>query len=291
MDLSTILGVVAALGLVMVGIGSGLKNFWDLKSIFIVVGGTFAVLAASHPLPLLKDIPRHLKIVIKRPPHNPMIYIDEIVKCAQIARKSGLLALEEYANEESDQFLKSSLLLIVDAIDANKVRAVLEDDLSYMEKRHAEAMSFYERGAAFAPAFGMIGTLIGLILMLKGLDLDSGETKTLTDGMGVALITTFYGSMLANIFFSPMANKLQSRHEQEMLCKEIIIEGVLSIQSGENPKFIREKLISFLSEDLQQKDGESEGGENGQEDANGKKAKKEKKKPGKKKKEKEKEKE
>lgn len=253
MDLTTIAGIVAALALVMLGIGSGIGNFFDIKSAFIVVGGTFAVLIASSSISVLKEIPKHLKIAMFKPKHSPMVYIDEIVECAQIARKSGLLALEEHANQEEDTFLKESLLLIVDAIDSDKVRAMLEDDLRYVENRHSEAMSFYERGAAFAPAFGMIGTLIGLILMLNNLDLDSGETGALTKGMAMALITTFYGSMLANVFFSPVANKLQSRHDHEMLCKEIVIEGILSIQSGENPKFIREKLISFLAQKEQAK--------------------------------------
>lgn len=268
MDLTTIAGIVAALALVMLGIGSGIGNFFDMKSILIVVGGTFAVLAASSPGSVLKEIPKHLKIAVFKPKHKPMVYIDEIVECAQIARKSGLLALEEHANQEEDTFLKESLLLIVDAIDPDKVRAMLGDDLRYMENRHSEAMSFYERGAAFAPAFGMIGTLIGLILMLNNLDLDSGETGALTKGMAIALITTFYGSMLANVFFSPIANKLQSRHESEMLCKEIIIEGILSIQSGENPKFIREKLISFLAQK------EKAGHDPEQEGEDGKKGKK-----------------
>lgn len=255
MDFTSIIGIVSCIVLVLGGIVAGgegfssLVNFWNFQSVIIVIGGTFAAILASFSFSSLKAIPSHMKVISSKDPHNPNAYIDAIVKCAEIARKNGLLALEEHANEQEDPFLKSSLLLIVDAIDADKVRAMLEGDLGYMNTRHEEAVSIYEKGAALSPAFGMIGTLIGLINMLAGLDLNAENgTESLTSGMAVALITTFYGSMLANVFFTPIANKLQLRHEREVLCKEIVIEGILSIQSGENPKFIREKLISFLSE-------------------------------------------
>ncbi|WP_206459630.1 motility protein A [Anaerovorax sp. IOR16] len=281
MDFTSIIGIISCILLVISGIivektginvGS-LINFADPQSALIVIGGTFAAIFASFSISSLKAIPKHLKIIITKDKHNPIDYIDAIVGCAEIARKNGLLALEEHANEQEDPFLKSSLLLIVDAIDADKVRAMLEGDLGYMSTRHEEAVSIYEKGAALAPAFGMIGTLIGLINMLAGLDLNAENgTDSLTSGMAVALITTFYGSLLANVFFTPVANKLQVRHERELLCKQIIIEGILSIQSGENPKFIREKLMSFLSE----KDKISLSG-GGDEDDGGKKKKKPKK--------------
>ncbi len=285
MDLTSIIGIISCTLLVISGIVVGktgvnitsLINFADPQSALIVIGGTFAALLASFSMSSFKEIPKHLKIIMTKDKHNPKDYIDAIVGCAEIARKNGLLALEEHANEQDDPFLKSSLLLIVDAIDADKVRAMLEGDLGYMNTRHEEAVSLYEKGSALAPAFGMIGTLIGLINMLADLDLSSEDgTATLTGGMALALITTFYGSMLANVFFTPVANKLQVRHEREVLCKEIVIEGILSIQSGENPKFIREKLMSFLSEkdkaSLSDSGDEAEGGKKP------KKAKKEKKK-------------
>lgn len=287
MDFTSIIGIVSCIALVFWGIAAGgdglssLLNFWDVQSVIIVFGGVFAAIFASFPLSTLKDIPKHIRVISSKDKHNPYDYIDAIVGCAEIARKNGLLALEEHANEQEDPFLKSSLLLIVDAIDADKVRAMLEGDLGYMNARHEEAVAIYDKGAALSPAFGMIGTLIGLINMLAGLDMSSADgTAKLTSGMAVALITTFYGSMLANVFFTPVASRLQVRHEREVLCKEIIIEGILSIQSGENPKFIREKLISFLSET--DKINFSEGGSD--EDGDGKKkkkSKKEKKKKGK----------
>lgn len=258
--METIIGIVAAFILVFFGIvvtidggfavnlGS-IGNFFDIQSIIIVVFGVIATLVASYPISMVKGIPGHMKTIIAGNKHNPNEYIEQIVECAEIARKNGLLALEEHANNMEDAFMKDSLLLIVDAIDADKVRSMLEGDLGYMSARHEQAIGFYDRGAALSPAFGMLGTLIGLINMLAGLDLNSADgTSSLTSGMAVALITTFYGSLMANVIFTPIASKLQAVNEAEVLCKEIVIEGILSIQSGENPKFIREKLVSFLSE-------------------------------------------
>ncbi|WP_027400162.1 motility protein A [Anaerovorax odorimutans] len=274
MDLTTLLGIVS--GILLVGYGIGLGNFGNFlsaSSIVMTLGGTLAAITASFPLSTLKGVLKHLKIVVSGRKYNPIDYIDTIAEFAQIARKNGLLALEEKANEQSDPFLKDSILLIVDAIDPDKVKQMLEDDMAYLDARHQESTSIYEKGAAFAPAFGMIGTLIGLINMLKALSFSDGSgSDQLGEGMSLALITTFYGTILANLFFAPIANKLKLRHEEEMLCKEIVVEGILSIQSGENPKFIREKLISFLP----QKERAlimDEGGEEG----SGNKAKKEKK--------------
>ncbi len=262
MDLTTIIGIVAAIGLVIGGIGFGsIGDFIDIGSFLIVIGGTFAGLVACFPAKVLKQIPKHLKIAVMGNKNNPIEIIENIVEFALIARKSGLLALEEKANSLDDPFLKQGLFLIVDAIDADKVRQLLSDDLNYLHSRHEEAASFYDRGAAFGPAFGLLGTLIGLIKMLKSMSFSDGSgADNLGAGMSLALITTFYGVFIANILFTPIGNKLRLRHEEEILCKELIIEGVLSIQSGENPKFIREKLVSFLPQRLRETASE-EGGE------------------------------
>lgn len=252
MDFTTLIGIAIGIGLMLYGIGiDKLGNFYDLQSIIITVGGTFAVLFACFPVKSFLDIPKHMKILISGKKYNPEKYIDIIVEFAQIARKNGLLALEEKAMEEKEPFLKESILLIVDAVDADKAREMLEGDLNYLTDRHDASVALYEKGAALAPAFGMIGTLIGLINMLKSMDLEGGGgggAAGLGQGMSVALITTLYGSFLANVIFIPLAKKLRIRHAQEILCKEIIIEGVLAIQSGENPKYIKEKLLSFLSQ-------------------------------------------
>ena len=178
-----------------------------------------------------------------------MEYIDLLVEFSQVARKNGLLTLEEMANKQTDPFFKQSIMLIVDATDPEKVKSMLNNDLEYLAERHSDSVGIYEKASSFAPAFGMIGTLIGLVNMLKNMNLDgSTGASSLGSDMSVALITTFYGCILANLVFSPIAKKLSIRNDEEYLCKQIIIEGVLSIQSGENPKFMKEKLISYLSQ-------------------------------------------
>ncbi|MCI1930548.1 MAG: motility protein A [Clostridia bacterium] len=246
MDFTTIVGIVAGVALVTIGIGFGnLGNFFEIGSVFIVFGGTFAALVASYPVRVLKQLPKQFKIVMRKNQYNPMEYIDQLQEFALIARKNGLLALEDKANEMKDPFFKEGLMLIVDATGPEKVKEILENDLGYIEERHNEIIEFYEKGASYAPAFGMIGTLIGLVNMLMSMNLEEGAGN-LSSNMGTALITTFYGTMLANLVFLPLAKKLQARSDEELLCRRIIIDGILAIQAGENPTFLRETLVSFL---------------------------------------------
>ncbi|NLL02679.1 MAG: motility protein A, partial [Clostridiales bacterium] len=178
---------------------------------------------------------------------KPQDYIEKVVEYAQEARRKGLLTLEDKANQEEDEFFKNSIMLIVDAIEPTKVKEMLENELDCLEQRHAKGWQMYEKAATFAPAYGMIGTLIGLINMLKNLDMDVGGASGIAQGMSVALITTFYGSILANLILMPIANKLKIRHYEEMVCKEVIVEGVLSIHAGTNPRHIEERLKAFVN--------------------------------------------
>ena len=253
LEISTILGYIAVVGAIVFGISYGdggfdfslLQNFFDVPSIFITVGGTAFALLAAFPFASFKRIPAHLKMVLKRDKKNPYEYIEIITELSREARKKGLLALEEKAASFEDEFLKESVLLIVDAIEPDKLKIWFEQKLDCIRQRNDAERHLYDRGAAFGPAFGMIGTLIGLVNMLKGMSLDEGP-EMLGLNMSVALITTFYGSLLANCFFIPMSNKLEIAQEREMLFKEMIVEGVISIKEGENPKYIQEKLLNFL---------------------------------------------
>lgn len=215
-----------------------LKGFIDYPSIAITCGGTFAALMVAFPASSFKKVPKHLKIAMFPTQYNPQIYIEQIVAFAKEARMKGLLSLEDKLNETEDIFLKSSLMLVVDSVEPEKVHDLLEAELDHLDERHSNDRTFYDKGGAFAPGFGMIGTLIGLINMLSKLD----DPSTLGPSMSVALVTTLYGSLLANLFFSPISNKLRTRHDEEYLCKVLICEGVEAIQAGENPKFIQEKL-------------------------------------------------
>ena len=284
MNLTYIIGVVIAIVVMLFGMitkidlvgGTGVSvtipnliNFFDAASILITIGCTFAIVVASFPGKMLGSIPKHFGVILNNKKFDPMYYIDQLVELAQTARKNGLLSLEEKANEQSDPFFKQAIMLIVDANDPDKVRSVLENDIECMSARHEDAAGMYDKASSVAPAFGMVGTLVGLINMLKGMDLDGGAGDLGSD-MGTALITTLYGCILAHVLFGPIANNLRIRDGEEVLCKQIIVEGIMSIQSGENPKTLREKLLTYV--DQNQRDN-GEGGEGG--GKKGKKGKKE----------------
>ena len=263
MNLNYIIGLVAAFAVFLFGCVSSvamtdagisvsfkienLWNFFDPASILITIGCTVFIIIASFPGDMLASIPKHLKIILNTKNFRPMECIDQLVELAQIARKNGLLALEERANDQKDPFFKQAIMLIVDANDPDKVRSILENDIECMSARHEEAAGMYDKASSIAPAFGMVGTLVGLINMLKGMDIDTGSSNLGSD-MGTALITTLYGCILAHMIFGPIATLLRNRDSQEVLCKMIIVEGIMSIQSGENPKFLKERLVTYMSQ-------------------------------------------
>ena len=235
MDLTTLIGIVLALGLCVWGITfEKIGNFIDFQSLAIVLGGTIAATIASYPFRILKDVPKHIMVCFRGGKYNIPKLVDQLVDLAMLARQSGLLALEEKAEEIKDPFFKQSVLMIVDASDPDKVRELLEKTMDDMMARHDEAAGLYEKASAYAPAFGMIGTLVGL-------------------DMSVALITTFYGSGIANIFMQPIAKKLRVRQAEEELYCVTIVEGLMGIQAGENPKMLREHLLSCMKQSQQKK--------------------------------------
>ena len=237
-----------------------LMNFVDMPSVLIVVGCTFAVVAASMPTSVLKSIPKHLGLVMNTKKFDPINIIDQLTEVANKARKDGLLSLEGMAAEQKDPFFKSAIMLLVDGNDGDRVRAVLESDIEQMAARHDAGAALYDKGSAIAPAFGMVGTLCGLINMCKGLNMSDGSSS-LGNDMGVAMITTMYGCILAHMIFGPLANHLRTRGEEEILCKQIIVEGIAGIQAGENPKFLRERLLTYVSQKERANAGSGKGGE------------------------------
>ena len=219
-----------------------ISAYWDIKSIIITLGGTIASTITSFPI---RDIGNVLKVAKNAFVHTEtsldQVIID-IITLANIARKEGLLSLEEYADNLDDEFLSKGIMLIVDGTEPDLVRNIMETELLYLEERHANGQRLFETAASYAPAFGMIGTLIGLINMLRTID----DPSTIGPNMSVALVTTFYGVVLANVVFLPLARKLKARNNEEILAKELIVEGLLSIQAGENPRIIEEKLKTFI---------------------------------------------
>ena len=246
MNLAAIIGFFVASGLIFYGMiakGDSPKIFFDVQSIAIVFGGTFGGLLIGVPFKIIKNAPKMIMMVLKPKKYNPEKYIESMVEYAKIARTKSLLALEDSANECTDPFMKSSLLLIVDANDSDRVKEMLDDAIDFMGERHEENWAFWDKMSASAPAFGMIGTLLGLVIMLAHLE---DNADSLGAGMSVALITTFYGCLLANVIATPISNRLKANHAREVLCMQIVEEGALAIISGANPRYIQEKLEFML---------------------------------------------
>ena len=187
---------------------------------------------------------------------DPSVTIKSVIDLSNVGRKEGLLALEEAANSIEDEFMKKGIMLVVDGTDPELVRAILETDLTCLEDRHKRTIGFWEKWAEMGPAWGMIGTLIGLVNMLKNLT----DSSSIGPNMAVALLTTLYGSLIANWICTPFANKMKTNNELEVVIRQITIEGLLSIQAGENPRVIEEKLKSFLSPTVRESMGAETGG-------------------------------
>ncbi len=251
MDIASIIGFIGGIVIMLTTImlGGNLSGYWDTTSIICTFGGTIVMTIAAHPMKKTIESLKALKHVFIYNELEPESIIKAIIDLANIARKEGLLALEEAAQQLNDIFLQKGVLLIVDGTDPELVRNILETELSFIEDRHKSNQGFFEFVAAIGPAFGMLGTLIGLINMLSKLN----DPSTLGPSMAIAIITTFYGSFIANVLCIPVVNKLKIRSSQEILMKEVMLEGMLSIQAGENPRIIEEKLKAFMSPKLREK--------------------------------------
>ena len=245
MDLSTILGLIvgfALLALAIFGQGS-LLAFYDAASIMIVFGGTFGAAMVQHSREEIMGLFQVIRVAFVETRHSPQAIIRILVGMAEKARREGLLSLEAEVLEVDNAFLQKGIQLVVDGTDPELVRNVLEIENAFLQERHYAGQQILESMGNYAPAFGMIGTLIGLIQMLTGLD----SPESVGPGMATALLTTFYGVVAANLMFLPMAGKLRMRSDKEVLMRQIIVEGVLSIQAGENPRLVEEKLKAFLA--------------------------------------------
>ena len=263
-DIASLIGIVLCFAMMLYGIidGAGINNlvkeYWNFPSAIITFGGAFAATLTSYSLADYISGLKSFALVFKAPAINTAEMIRKIIDLSNVARKEGLLSLEEAAADMDDAFLKKGILLMVDGTDPELVRAIMETELVSIEGRHKNCISFWDTLGAMGPAWGMIGTLIGLVDMLYNMD----NVATLGPAMAVALITTFYGSVLANAICTPVSNKLKADNAVEMMLKEVMIEGLLSIQAGENPRVIEEKLKSFLApQEREAVSGSDAGGE------------------------------
>ena len=248
MDLASIGGFVLGLGLILWGIlsgGNALSLFWDAPSLIIVMGGSFAGMLAMSPISRITGIGKVLSVFMNKQVFNREEIISQLVAFSESARKEGLLSLDDALNDVEDDFLRNGMRLVVDGSDPDVIKSVLYSDLDKIEGRHQKGIDFFGNWGTLGPAFGMIGTLVGLIGMMANLE----DISSVGKNMGVALITTFYGSILANLFLIPIQKKLEDKHSVEMLVKEIMVEGILSIQAGDNPRILEQKLYTFLAPD------------------------------------------
>lgn len=246
MDLATIIGLVGGTILILLGCSGGslstLSGFLSLSSIYITVGGSFAAMLINFPLDRFVKAFKSVRWAFFTKRYSLEEIINTLVRYAEKARREGLLALEDELSESSDEFLKKGIQLVVDGTDPELVKNILEIEIGFLEERHNENKAFWEAWGALAPSFGLIGTVIGLIQMLRRLD----DPSAVGPGMAVALLTTLYGALMAYFLFNPIAAKLGIRSEEEVMIRQVMVEGILSVQAGENPRIVEEKLKSFL---------------------------------------------
>jgi chemotaxis protein MotA len=234
---------------------SGLIAYVDGASVLITIGGSIGSILWALPINTLLTGLKSISITFNPPKLDPKGAIANIIQLSNLARRESLLALEEPVRNMEDPFLQKGIMLVVDGADPELVRNILDTEMSYIETRHNDVRGVWDYWGQAGPAWGMLGTLIGLINMLRTLD----NPDVLGSQMAVAIVTTFYGSIILNVFCSPISNKLKIFSNDELLIKEILIEGILSIQAGDNPRIIEEKLKSFLSPALRKADEGSDG--------------------------------
>ena len=256
MDIATIIGLVAGLACFAFGImgehgPANFKLFYSHEAILIVFGGSIGAIFIAFPIEQVINAGKVFKNTLFSKRRDPYKLVGTLVSMAEKARREGLLALEEESAALDDQFMKTGLQLVVDGTEPELVRSILEIDLAFLEDRHASGKKVFDQLGAFAPSMGMCGTLIGLIVMLSNFN----DPAAIGPGMSLALVTTFFGAFLANFIYIPLAAKLEARNKEEILFRQLIVEGILGIQHGENPKIVEQKLLSFLSPSLRRRFG------------------------------------
>ena len=247
MDKTSVIGTIMGFALVIIGIklSGNLKMFFDIPSMFIVFGGGCCALLVGFKWEKVKSAFKGIKLAYTSPKdYNFMKIISSILTLAESARKEGILSLEPKIAEIEEPFLARLMQLVVDSVDTKLIEEVIDTEISATSRRHADVKDAIDLLASVTPAFGMIGTIIGLVCLLGNLD----DPSSIGPNMSIALVTTFYGSVLANLILIPLGKKLEERASEEDMYNDIIGRGVILIASGTNPRIIQEKLLSYLSE-------------------------------------------
>ncbi len=252
MDLASILGFIGGWVMIVLSMyasGGNVGNYLDLPSALMTIGGsTFALLFGSS----IKDLFQLFKVmgrILRIPDFGELKKIELLVSYAERARKEGLLSLEEEVETIDDAFMKTGLRMVVDSIDGTIIRNVMESEINQMNERHGKWFKMIDNWAKLAPGFGMLGTVQGLIAMMRRLD----DKSSIGRNMALALITTYYGAIMANFVLTPIMGKLVQYDSQESKVREMILEGVLSIQQGDNPHIVQQKLTVYLTPDQRKK--------------------------------------
>lgn len=243
-DMLTAIAIFVGLTIIVIAIaiGGSLRAFWSISSLLITILGSFCALMVKYPLSYIKEIPQIIRNVFLQKKVDTQELVESFYNMSRKSRKEGLLVLEEEIAKFDDFFLKKGIQMVVDGVEPETIEKILNVEMQAMEDRHRKRWEIFETWGEYAPAFGMIGTLIGLIQMLSQMN----NAETLASGMATALITTFYGALFANLVLLPIAGKLHLQSKEELENRELVLEGILAIQSGVNPRFVQERLKSYL---------------------------------------------
>ncbi|MBW2266900.1 MAG: MotA/TolQ/ExbB proton channel family protein [Deltaproteobacteria bacterium] len=245
MDIATLLGIISAFGLVLVAIlmGGGIGLFINYPSLMIVAGGTLGTTMINYPLKEVIGVISVLKNVFFTKASSAKDIIKQFSDFSNKARREGILALESEVTNLNEEFLQKGIQLSIDGLEPQSIREILETEISYIQDRHKLGAEIFTTMGTYAPALGMVGTLVGLVQMLQNMS----DPSAIGPAMAVALLTTFYGAVAANLLFMPIAGKLRTRSGEEVLVKELMIEGVICLSNGENPRIVEQKLMAFLA--------------------------------------------
>lgn len=247
MDLGILTGLIAGFGLIagamLITRGGSPVQFADLASLLITLGGAFCATLVRFPLRNVIAVPRAMRLAMQPRPWSPRGIAETFRRYAEVARRNGLLALESAATEIRDPFLQRGIQLAVDGTDPRELEELLRTEIEQTVRRHERGIEVLRAMAAYAPAFGMIGTLVGLVIMLHNL----GSPETLGPAMGVAIVTTFYGAVLAYLVFGPIAEKLSLYSREEETAREMILRGILALQQGDAPQLVEQKLAAYVA--------------------------------------------
>jgi len=244
-DFATIIGILSGFGLVILAMASGGGFTWfiDGPSAMIVLGGTLGAVLINYPISDVLGVIQVAKNAFQGNKQETGIVINQLVEMSRISRREGLLSLQKMLKQTQDPFMSKAIQLVVDGVEPAQVSHILETELDYIDERHRLGAEIFTTMGNFAPAMGLIGTLIGLVQMLRQMS----DPGSIGPAMAVALVTTFYGVILANLIFLPIAGKLKTKSSQELLLKQLIINGMLAIQSGDNPRVLEQKLHSYIA--------------------------------------------